>query len=204
MIGTHLANGFNCNSHQVEMRRITTKAVIKANANGTSIQAQNQVESKQIRGSDYAKNVISPNDLFTIDIVQSMQSFKLPTKDPLPPIRSDNSRQSDDYEKVDDKRQDVEAVKDNYLPLKLFDGKKQSLDELNAESMQYIWLRRFKEIFLHMNNGEDNNNGIDPFVEFDMNLAKIDMANTCDRYIENERFVLTRQVCKINRIEQYL
>ncbi len=79
------------------------------------------------------------------------------------------------------------------MPLKLFDGKKQSLNELNAQSMDYIWQRRIKEIFLRMNIGRDDKD--DSFVEFDMNLAKTDLANTCDRYMENERITLTKQVC---------
>jgi len=111
----------------------------------------------------------------------------------LPPITPSKSRQNGEYEKVDDIKPDAEVIEANSLPLKLFDGKKQSLGELNAESMTYIWLRRIKEIFLHMSAGRDDED--DPFIEFDMNLAKTDMANTCDRYIENERITLTKQVC---------
>jgi hypothetical protein len=166
---------------------------VRPNLNGASRQVQDQGGSKQIRKYDDAKNVGSLNGLSTVNVAKSVSGQKLQTKESLPPITPRKSQQTDEY----DKRQDVEDIKDNHLPLKLFDGKKQSLDELNAESMTYIWLRRFKEIFLHMNNGEDDTNGTDPFVEFDMNLAKADMADTCDRYIENERFALTKQVCKI-------
>jgi hypothetical protein len=126
------------------------------------------------------------------DIHQLQADQRVPTKSPLPPIIPSNSQQNDKYGNVDDIKLDVEVIEENHVPLKLFDGRKQSLDELNAESMEYIWLRRIKEIFLHMNtstNGED-----DPFVEFDMNLAKTDMADACDRYIENERITLMKQV----------
>jgi hypothetical protein len=44
-----------------------------------------------------------------------------------------------------------------------------------------------------MGDGEDEEED-DPFVEFDMNLAKMDLTNTCDRYIENERLALAKKV----------
>ncbi len=39
----------------------------------------------------------------------------------------------------------------------------------------------------------------DPFVEFDMNVAKTDLTNTCDRYIKSERLALKkkRKICQI-------
>jgi len=166
---------------------------VRPNINGSSRPVQEEGGSKQIRKSGDAKDAASPNGLSTVNVPKSVSGQKLQTKESLPPITPRKSQQTDEY----DNKQDAPDIKDNHLPLKLFDGKKQSLDELNAESMTYIWLRRFKEIFLHMNNGEDDTDGTDSFVEFDMNLAKADMADTCDRYIENERFALTKQVCKI-------
>ena len=80
-----------------------------------------------------------------------------------------------------------------FLPLKLFDGKKQSLRELSEETMSYLWLRRIKEIFLRMADGKDYQD-FDRFVEFDMDLARTDLMNTCDRYIENERLALSKKV----------
>lgn len=88
---------------------------------------------------------------------------------------------------------DSEITDQDFLPLKLFDGKKQSLNELSEESMSYLWLRRIKEIFLRMADGKDNRDD-DRFVEFDMDLARIDLMSTCDRYIENERLALSKKV----------
>jgi hypothetical protein len=153
---------------------------------------------KVLSTSKILKNVTSSRLSFA-DVAQLQQEQRLPTKDPLPPITRVNSQKNDEDEKVDGKNPDAEVLEENHLPLKLFDGKKQSLDELNAESMAYIWLRRIKEIFLHMNTGRDDEN--DPFVEFNMNLAKTDMANTCDRYIENERITLMKQVCFLRSLK---
>ncbi|UJR12748.1 hypothetical protein I4U23_016922 [Adineta vaga] len=91
--------------------------------------------------------------------------------------------------------QDSEIIDQSFLPLKLFDGKKQSLNELSEESMSYLWLRRIKEIFLRTADGKDDRDN-DRFVEFDMDLAKIDLMNTCDRYIENERLALSKKKTK--------
>jgi hypothetical protein len=156
------------------------------------MQKQNQVGPKILSKTKIVKN-ITPSHFSLSDAVQLQQEQRLPTKGPLPPITPANTQKNDEDEKFDEKNADAEVLEGNHLPLKLFDGKKQSLDELNAESMAYIWLRRIKEIFLHMNTGRDEEN--DPFVEFDMDLAKTDMANTCDRYIENERSTLMKQVC---------
>jgi hypothetical protein len=147
---------------------------------------------KILSKSNITKN-IRPSDSSLDDAVKYQHDQRLSTKAPLPPITQSKSQQNDEYEKVDNRKSDIEVSERNSMPLKLFDGKKQSMNELNAQSMAYIWQRRIKEIFLHMNIGRDDKD--DPFVEFDMNIAKIDMANTCDRYIENERITLTKQVC---------
>jgi hypothetical protein len=154
------------------------------------------MEPKILSRSNVARNIKSP-PLALSDVVKLQQDQRLPTKNPLPPITSNNSQQNDEYENVDDGKPDIEVIKGHNLPLKLFDGKKQSLDQLNAESMTYIWLRRIKEIFLHMDAGTNDKD--DPFIEFDMNLAKTDMANTCDRYMENERITTMKQVCSRGR-----
>ncbi|CAF4091354.1 unnamed protein product [Rotaria magnacalcarata] len=88
--------------------------------------------------------------------------------------------------------QDDEITDESCLPLKLFAGNKESLSELHEEFMTYLWLRRIKEIFLHMGDGK-NEQDDDPFVQFDMNLAKTDLANICDRYIKNDRLALAEK-----------
>jgi hypothetical protein len=114
-------------------------------------------------------------------------------KQAIPSILSAGSNRDDAYNNAYDSEQDLEIMNEGSLPLKLFDGKKQSLSELSEQSMSYLWLRRIKEIFLRMSDGNDEQDD-DPFVEFDMNLAKTDLGNTCDRYIENERLTLTKKV----------
>ena len=146
---------------------------------------------KILSKSNIVKNFKSPGSSF-YNLVKHEQNHRLPTKDPLPPIKRDNFEPDDDQSMTEYIKPNIEATEENSLPLKLFDGKKQSLNELNAASMAYIWQRRIKQIFLRMNVGRDDKD--DPFVAFDMNLAKTDMANTCDRYIENERIALTKQV----------
>jgi hypothetical protein len=119
---------------------------------------------------------------------------RLGNKKVIPPIGTNRLDESKDD---DNNEQDFEIIDKGSLPLKLFDGKKQSLNELSEESMSYLWLRRIKEIFLHMADGKDEEED-DPFVEFDMNLARTDLTNTCDRYIENERLALTKKVRFVN------
>jgi hypothetical protein len=113
----------------------------------------------------------------------------------IPPIGFNRREESKDD---DNNEQDFEIIDKGSLPLKLFDGKKQSLNELSEESMSYLWLRRIKEIFLHMADGKDEEEEDDPFIEFNMNLARTDLTNTCDRYIENERLALKKKVRFIN------
>ncbi|CAF3290464.1 unnamed protein product [Rotaria socialis] len=164
-----------------------TKVTIRRNSKRTGEQCGNEV--KQIGESNLVKTVTSPRSATPDTSIGNQDQLQmLSKKNPLPTIPSSKSQLSDD-----NSRPDIDVAEDNYLPLKLFDGKKQSLDELNPESMTYIWMRRMKEIFLHMNDGRNNNDEIDPFVEFDMKLAKADITKTCDRYIENERITLTKQ-----------
>ncbi|CAF1393835.1 unnamed protein product [Adineta ricciae] len=113
-------------------------------------------------------------------LITNVSNNSLSHKPVIPPILSGYNTQ------------DSELIDQSFLPLKLFDGKKQSLNELSEESMSYLWLRRIKEIFLRLADGKDDRDD-DRFVEFDMDLAKIDLMNTCDRYIENERLALSKK-----------
>ena len=67
------------------------------------------------------------------------------------------------------------------LPTKIFQAEKVSVKNLSQGLCSYLWFRRIKEIFLVM--GKQN----DAFTRFDMELARIDMLQTCDQYLENER-----------------
>lgn len=116
-----------------------------------------------------------------VKFIQDVGNKNLSHKSVIPPIISGHNTQ------------DAELTDENFLPLKLFDGKKQSLNELSEESMSYLWLRRVKEIFLRMADGKDDRDD-DRFVEFDLDLARVDLMNTCDRYIENERLALSKKV----------
>ena len=126
-------------------------------------------------------------------LVKSIKNNSTRNKAPLPPIQAAGINHDHRSNDLDDDQQDWQIVDESSLPLKLFDGKKQSLSELSEESMSYLWLRRIKELFLHMADGKDEQDN-DPFVLFDMNLAKTDLINTCDRYIENERIAVTNKV----------
>ena len=68
---------------------------------------------------------------------------------------------------------------ENALPLKVFDGTKRGIIDVSQQSRSYFWLRRIKEIFLKM--GTTN----EPFVAFDMELARTDMLATCDVYLRH-------------------
>ncbi|CAF0941147.1 unnamed protein product [Rotaria sordida] len=70
---------------------------------------------------------------------------------------------------------------DLVLPTKVFQAKKTSVKDLSQALCSYLWFRRIKEIFLVM--GKQNN----AFTRFDMELARNDMIQTCEQYIESER-----------------
>ncbi|CAF3539810.1 unnamed protein product [Adineta steineri] len=125
------------------------------------------------------------------------------SKDVLPPISTERPNRGNEYDNTDDSEEHFEIIDEGCLPLKLFDGKKQSLSELSDESMSYLWFRRIKEIFLRMDDGKDGQED-DPFVEFDMSLARTDLMKTCDRYIENERSAVTKKDTKITKITKNL
>lgn len=89
-------------------------------------------------------------------------------KPPLPAIKSQvDTMETDDSDLV--------------LPMKVFQAKKTSVKDLSQALCAYLWFRRIKEIFLVM--GKQN----DAFTRFDMQLARTDMIQTCDQYLENER-----------------
>jgi hypothetical protein len=171
------------------MKKATNTTI---NSARTSKNGQAPNELKQVRESILVKSFVRPNSASS-DAGKRQQEQTLSRKDQRLPIPPDKSQLVND-DACDDTTPDDEVAEQNSMPLKLFDGKKQSLDELSAESMTYIWMRRMKEIFLHMNNSKNENDEIDPFVEFDMKLAKADIDKTCDRYIENERITVMNQV----------
>jgi hypothetical protein len=70
---------------------------------------------------------------------------------------------------------------DLVLPTKVFKAKKTSVNDLSQAACSYLWFRRIKEIFLVM--GKQN----DAFTRFDMELARTDMIQTCEQYLESER-----------------
>lgn len=157
----------------------------------TNVQQRNE-ESKQTTWPKKIDNIASSKHTAS-KFIQNLKDGRLGAQNKIPPIPSARSHRDVDGDNVDDNGQDFEVVDEGSLPLKLFAGKKQSLSELSEESMSYIWLRRLKEIFLRMSDGKDEQND-DTFVEFDVSLAKTDLANTCDRYIENERPPLMKKV----------
>jgi hypothetical protein len=70
---------------------------------------------------------------------------------------------------------------DLVLPTKVFKTKKTSVKDLSQAACSYLWFRRIKEIFLVL--GKQN----DAFSRFDMELARTDMIQTCEQYLESER-----------------
>jgi hypothetical protein len=70
-----------------------------------------------------------------------------------------------------------------HIPLKIFDGKKVSISELNQASSSYLWLRRIKEIFLVFGTDAEN----DPLVIHDTNYARKEMMETTEIFLENAK-----------------
>lgn len=70
---------------------------------------------------------------------------------------------------------------DLVLPTRVFKAKKTSVNDLSQAACSYLWFRRIKEIFLVM--GKQN----DAFSRFDMELARTDMIQACQQYLESER-----------------
>jgi hypothetical protein len=70
-----------------------------------------------------------------------------------------------------------------HLPLKIFDGKKASISDLNQASSSYLWLRRIKEIFLVFGRNAEN----DPLVIHDTNYARKEMMKTTEIFLQNAK-----------------
>lgn len=70
---------------------------------------------------------------------------------------------------------------DLVLPTKVFKAKKTSVNDLSQAASFHLWFRRIREILLVM--GKQN----DAFSRFDMDLARTDMIQTCEQYLESER-----------------
>ncbi|CAF3276257.1 unnamed protein product [Rotaria sp. Silwood2] len=66
------------------------------------------------------------------------------------------------------------------VPLKIFDGTKKTITDISEQSRSYLWLRRIKEIFLQMGTTDE------PFVDFDMKVARTDLLTTFDVYLQND------------------
>ena len=109
------------------------------------------------------------------------------SKSPLPPIQSQQNEQSDvpiamTTQKVNPAITALTSDEvDLVLPTKIFDGNKTSVNDLSQVLCSHLWFRRIKEIFLVM--GKEN----DPFTSFDMKLARADMIQTCDQYLDSKR-----------------
>ncbi|CAF3778658.1 unnamed protein product [Adineta steineri] len=178
------------------MSRKTNDKPKYASANiGRNVPRQQNENVKQTSTIENANNLGIPFKA----IVTANRRYNVArgSKDVLPPIPAERSSRDNEYNNADDSEEHFGIIDEGCLPLKLFDGKKQSLSELSEESMSYLWFRRIKEIFLRMDDGKDGQED-DPFVEFDMNLARIDLMNTCDQYIENERIAATKKDTKIS------
>ena len=111
---------------------------------------------------------------------------KQPTP-PLPAIKSQQNEQPDTPKSVvvsTDISSTVSSMSDEMdltLPTKVFKAKKTSVNDLSQAACSYLWFRRIREIFLVM--GKQN----DAFTRFDMDLARKDMIQTCEQYLESER-----------------
>ncbi|CAF1053788.1 unnamed protein product [Rotaria sordida] len=97
------------------------------------------------------------------------------SKSPLPAINSQNKVTSNSME------MSIHDETDLVLPTKVFQATKKSVRDLSQGLCSYLWFRRIKEIFLVM--GKQN----DAFTRFDTELARNDMIQTCEQYLENER-----------------
>ena len=109
------------------------------------------------------------------------------SKPPLPAINNQKNIHSvpsnllTDWNVVPPTISSLETEVDLVLPTKVFKGKKTSVNDLSQAASFHLWFRRIKEIFLVM--GKQN----DAFSRFDMELARTDMIQTCEQYLESER-----------------
>jgi hypothetical protein len=102
------------------------------------------------------------------------------SKTPLPPINSPENKQPVPLD-VSTTSSSTNDEPDLVLPTKVFKAKKTSVNDLSQAACSYLWFRRIKEIFLVL--GKQN----DGFSRFDMELARTDMIQTCEQYLESER-----------------
>ena len=100
------------------------------------------------------------------------------TKSPLPAINGQQNKQSDSLMLLTPSTTDEG---DLALPTKVFKAKKTSVNDLSQAACSYLWFRRIKKIFLVW--GKQN----DAFSRFDMELARADMIQTCEQYLDSER-----------------
>jgi hypothetical protein len=100
------------------------------------------------------------------------------SKSPLPAIINQQNKQSNSATSTTSAASDET---DLALPTKVFKAKKTSVNDLSQAACSYLWFRRIKEIFLVL--GKQN----DAFSRFDMELARTDMIQTCEQYLESER-----------------
>ncbi|CAF1599888.1 unnamed protein product, partial [Didymodactylos carnosus] len=83
------------------------------------------------------------------------------------------------------------------LRMKVFDGAKSSINDLTQASSSYVWLRRIKEIFLVI--GKDES---DPFAIFDKEIARKDMIEACEKYIQSAKPTLSNIDEELTKEEQ--
>jgi len=104
-------------------------------------------------------------------------------KSPLPAISNQQNKQSNSTmpSMISKDGPSTSDETDLALPTKVFKAKKTSINDLSQAACSYLWFRRIKEIFLVL--GKQN----DAFSRFDMELARTDMIQTCEQYLESER-----------------
>ena len=112
--------------------------------------------------------------------------FKQPTL-PLPAIKNQQNEEfksSISLTTSKDASLEIHSPSDEFdlaLRAVVFRAKKTSVNDLSQGACSYLWFQRFKEIFLLL--GKQN----DAFSRFDMELARTDMIQTCEQYLESER-----------------
>ena len=97
----------------------------------------------------------------------------------LPPIK--NQENTDSTIPASSKISTTNAKAYLFLSSTLLTKKKKSLNDLSKSISYHLWFHRIKEIFLVL--GKQN----DAFTRFDMDLARKDMIQTCEQYLESER-----------------
>jgi hypothetical protein len=105
---------------------------------------------------------------------------QLPSQIPvLPPIKNQENMHS--TLPASSNIPTTNAKADLFFQNTLLTKKKKSVNDLSKTISYHLWFHRIKEIFLVM--GKQN----DAFSRFDMDLARKDMIQTCEQYLESER-----------------